>query len=50
VFQKQETQFDNDFPIFENANDTNTPKSEQQETLTSVAKQMSNKFKLEITA
>jgi hypothetical protein len=23
VFQKQETQFDNDFPISENANDTN---------------------------
>jgi hypothetical protein len=35
VFQKQETQFDNDFPISENANDTNTPKSDQQETPTS---------------
>jgi hypothetical protein len=33
VFQKQETQFDNDFQISENANDTNTPKSDQQETL-----------------
>jgi hypothetical protein len=32
VFQKQETQFDNYFPISENANDTNTPKSDQQET------------------
>ena len=37
VFQKQETQFDNDFPISENANDTNTPKSDQQETPTSAA-------------
>jgi hypothetical protein len=36
VLQKQETQFDNDFPISENANDTNTPKSDQQETPTNV--------------
>jgi hypothetical protein len=35
VLQKQETQFDNGFPISENANDTNTPKSDQQETPTS---------------
>ena len=37
VFKKRETQFDNDFPISENANDTNTPKSYQHETPTSVA-------------
>ena len=37
VFQKQETQFDNDFQISENANDTNTPKFDQQETATSAA-------------
>jgi hypothetical protein len=37
VFQKQETQFDNDFQISENANDTNTPKFYQQETATSAA-------------
>ena len=37
VFKKQETQFDNDFPISENANNANTPKSDQQETSTSAA-------------
>jgi hypothetical protein len=41
VFQKQETQFDNDFQISENANDTNTPKSDQQETPTSAGYSLS---------